>query len=85
MHYTTKTIGEYLNKIKRGGNQNEVYNITERIQIFFRHNKITEEKLQIFEKAFNRSFENFRNYKNTSIKANITIKLLLINLLFLFC
>ena len=52
MHYNTKTVDEYVNKIKRGGNNNAVYDVNERIERFFSHNNFTEEKLKIFEKAF---------------------------------
>ena len=52
MHYTTKTVEEYIKKIKRGLTQNVPYNITDRIKYFFEINDFTEEKLKIFEKAF---------------------------------
>ena len=64
MHFTTKTAGEFSNKIKRGLTQNVPYNITDRIKYFFEINDFTEEKLKIFEKAFNRTFAQFRNYQN---------------------
>ena len=82
MHYTTKTIEEYINKIKRGLIQNGVYNITERIDKFFKINDFTEEKLKIFEKTFNKSFDQFRNYTNSGDKSCINIAFIFLNL---FC
>ena len=73
MHFTTKTVEEYINKIKRGEIGNEAYNITNRIEIFFQLNNFTNEKLKMFENAFNRSFDQFRNYKNSYVKVNIDI------------
>ena len=73
MHFTTKTVEEYINKIKRGGNGNEAYNITNRIEIFFQHNDFTNEKLKMFEYAFNRSFDQFRNYKKNHFLFNTII------------
>ena len=69
MHFTTKTIEEYLNKIiKRGVIQNQPFNITEAIKKFFQINNFTEEKLKIFEKAFNKTFDQFRNNNNFANK-----------------
>jgi len=78
MHYNTKTAEEYIQKIKRGSNQNIVYNISESIKRFFEINDFTEEKIKIFEKAFNRSFEQFHNFTNSSNKSNINIILAII-------
>ena len=64
MHYTTKTVEEYIKKIKRGTNSNIPYNINERIKKFFSLNNFTEEKLKMFEKAFNMTFPQFRNFCN---------------------
>ena len=64
MHYTTKTAQEYVNKIKRGSNKNAIYNVIESLQYFFDINDLTEEKLNLFEKAFNRTFDQFHNYTN---------------------
>ena len=82
MHYTTKTTEEFIHKIIRGSNQNSVYNITDKIKGFFNINNITEEKLKLFEKAFNRTFNQFRNYTNSSNK--VFIKMIYINLIFLY-
>jgi len=75
MHYNTKTVEEYVKKIKRGANRNGAYDINERIYRFFTHNMFTEEKLNLFEKAFNRTFDEFHHHdqdhdfcKNVSIK-----------------
>lgn len=64
MHYTTKTIEEYINKIKRGLIQNGVYNISERIDKFFKINDFTEEKLKIFEDSFNQTFPQYHRRIN---------------------
>ena len=84
MHYSTKTAEEFIQKIKRGSNQNVVYNITEKIKDFFNINDFTEEKLELFEKAFNRTFNQFRNYKNSSNKINIDVIYIIVIFLCLF-
>ena len=86
MHYNTKTVDEYVNKIKRGGNNNAVYDVNERIERFFSHNNFTEEKLKIFEKAFNKKFIKFHKYNSYSkvdmyIKSSLRIFLCLFLLL----
>ena len=81
MHYNTKTAEEFIQKIKRGSNQNIVYNVTEKIKGFFNINNFTEEKLKLFEKAFNRTFNQFRNYKNSSKKVYMNI--IYVNVIFL--
>ena len=85
MHYTTKTAVEYINKIKRGLTQNVPYNITDKIRYFFEINDFTEEKLQIFEKAFNKTFNQFRNYTNSNNKIymyTVWIRIILFCLMF---
>ena len=62
-HFNTKTAEEYVNKIKRGDLMNRDYDPMERIKCFFLHNKFTDEKLKIFEKAFNLIL-NRNDYKN---------------------
>ena len=58
-HYTTKTVREYCQKLKKG----DVYwnkkpiNITKRFNIFFSINKKTKEKVKIFNEEFNTSFQ----------------------------
>ena len=56
MHFSTRTAEEYVTKVKRGnaGNRHESYE--ERVYSFFLNNKVTEEKLKIFEKQFNQTF-----------------------------
>ena len=68
MHYTTKTAEEYINKIKRGLIRNIPYNINDTIRYFFNINQFTEEKLKIFETAFNKTFYQFLNYTNIVYK-----------------
>ena len=62
-HFSTKTAEEYVNKIKRGDLLNRDYDVKERINCFFSHNKFTDEKLKIFEDAFNLTL-NRDLYKN---------------------
>ena len=64
MHFNTKTVEEYITKIKRGHKINENINIELYIQKFFDLNKFTKEKLKIFEKYFNRTFPKFHNKAN---------------------
>ena len=73
MHYNTKTAEEYVKKIKRGANRNGVYSVEERIERFFTHNNLTEEKLYFFEKAFNRTFDKFHKIMNSYNKINLNI------------
>ena len=55
-HFTTKTAEEYANKTRRGGNRNIAYKPEDRVKLFFRFNKFSQEKLNFFEKQFNKSF-----------------------------
>jgi hypothetical protein len=61
MHYTFRTAEERVDKIKRGHTSGRPRDIDKSIKQFFEYNKITEEKIQIFEKAFNISLNNYRN------------------------
>ena len=67
-HFNTKTADEYSDKIKRGANRNLPYNMNERVKLFFKYNKFTEEKMKVFEKQLNKTFsrngyrEGFRGY-----------------------
>jgi len=58
-HFTTKTAEEFCVKMKRGNNRGLKFDFNERVQLFFYHNKFTEEKLKLFENTFNRSFNIF--------------------------
>ena len=42
MHYNTKTVEEYVKKIRRGNNRNFAYNVEERIERFFSHGIFTD-------------------------------------------
>ena len=61
-HFNTKTAEEYADKIKRGypGNHYEI--VDERVDLFFRYNEFTKEKLKVFETKFNRTFSQYHNY-----------------------
>ena len=63
-HFTTKTAEEYVNKTRRGGNRNVPYKIEDRIKLFFRFNKFSQEKLDFFEKQFNKSFRIYHRIYN---------------------
>ena len=55
-HFTTKTAEEYCVKMKRGSNEGKKYDFNQRVNLFFYHNKFTDEKLKVFENTFNMSF-----------------------------
>ena len=57
MHFNTKTVEEYANKIKRGYPGNHSEPSIERIKLFFIHNEFTLKKLKMFEKKFNITFK----------------------------
>ena len=54
-HYRTKTIDEYINKIKRGRPDNKV-SASYMITMFFYTNRRTKEKLDIFKKELNQTY-----------------------------
>ena len=62
-HFTTKTAEEYCVKIKRGNNRGQKFDLKERVNLFFYHNKFTYEKLKVFENTFNMSFKPYIRYK----------------------
>ena len=64
MHYNTRTAEEFVGKVKRGYAGNLNPNIEGRIEKFFWSNKFKEEKLKIFEKNFNQSFDYIRKMYN---------------------
>ena len=59
IHFSTKSTEEYINKIKRGYPNGIYQEPSERVDLYFSHNKFTKEKLKIFEDAFNRTFFKF--------------------------
>ena len=61
-HFTTKTAEEYCDKILRGQPRNLAYQPEERVKLFFEHNKFSQEKLKVFEKKFNRTFNPIGKY-----------------------
>ena len=60
MHFNTRTAEEFVQKIKRRYPPNKFLQLNDKIKTFFTINKFTEEKLQFFEKSFNKSFDNIR-------------------------
>ena len=55
-HYTTKTAEEYITKILRGTPGGHPNNMDYRVELFFKFNKYSEEKMKIFENYFRRKF-----------------------------
>ena len=63
-HYNMKTAEEYLTKFLRGKHKGLQYDTNEknqRIDRFFSCNKVTEEKLSMFEKALNMTFPKYHD------------------------
>ena len=56
-HFTTKTAEEYSIKMKRGRPRGRKYVLSERVKLFFYHNKFSKEKLKVFENMFNMTFK----------------------------
>ena len=70
-HYNMKTAEEFLMKILRGQKGNKPYDYDQKIQKidkFFSCNKVTEEKLKIFENALNMTFPKYHNRANEDNK-----------------
>ena len=59
MHFNTRTAEEYVGKIKRGYAGNRYEPIVGRVDLFFIHNKFTQEKLKVFEKLLNQTFNGY--------------------------
>ena len=60
-HFSSKTAEEYCDKITRGHPTNVHLIPEERVKLFFEDNKFSKEKLNIFEKKFNKSFNPIAN------------------------
>ena len=84
MHYTTKTVEEFIKKIKRGRRINIPYNITVMVKKYFTINKYTDEKLKMFEIAFNSTFSQFCNFTNSLNIFSLNIILVSLILFFLY-
>ena len=56
-HFTTKTAEEYIDKINKGTPGGFQNNVEERIRLFFEFNKYSDEKMEIFQKYYNRTFD----------------------------
>ena len=65
-HYSIKSTEEFGYKIKKGLYNGGKFDIDNRINYYFKHNKFTFEKLSILEKIFNTTFLNF--HKKNGIK-----------------
>ena len=58
-HFRTKTAEEFAYKILRGTDLGEKFDINQKINYFFAYNKLTKEKLEIFERILNRTFPKY--------------------------
>ena len=63
-HFNTRTAEEFVTKIKTGFPNGGTFDPADRIGLFFIRNKFTQEKLEVFEKAFNKKFDASRYNKN---------------------
>lgn len=61
MHFNTRTAEEYVKKIRKGSPGGFKFDVNERVNLFFVHNRFTKEKLKVFEEAFNRTFSGLGN------------------------
>ena len=59
-HFVTKSAEEYIIKVKRGHPGNVVLYFDKRLDIFFRYNKVTKEKIQYFEESLNMTFPKYQ-------------------------
>ena len=67
-HYSLKTIEELMRKFKRGNfgyKYNYNFDYDYKIKLFFKYDKITNEKLDIVEKTLNYNCSEFRKYLNS--------------------
>ena len=55
MHFHTRTADEYADKVIRGHPGNQALDVNDRVKAFFYRNRFSKEKLEIFEKKFNRT------------------------------
>lgn len=63
-HFITKSAEEFIYKTKRGHAKRYFKDyIGRRVKIFFKFNDVTEEKVRLFEKGFNRSFAEYLQKK----------------------
>ena len=58
-HFSTKTAEEYADRVIKGHPFGEAIFYDERVDNFFKYNKVTKEKIQIFEKKLNRTFPKY--------------------------
>ena len=63
-HFTTKTAEEYCDKMIRGQPRNQISKQEDRVKLFFMYNKFSQEKLDVFEKKFNKKFNPILDSKN---------------------
>lgn len=58
-HFSTKTAEEFAQRVKRGHPFVVLGTYPQRVDKFFKHNKVTKEKVLILEKMLNRSFPKY--------------------------
>ena len=61
VHFFFKSTEEYINKYKRGYKNWPHLNMDGRIKNYFKNNKLTIEKVEMFEKAYNITLDRYRN------------------------
>ena len=71
-HFSDKTVEECCNKIFRGNPRKVPYNKEERVQMFFRVNKFSYEKLKVFEKILNMSINVNKIFHYQGFRGNKT-------------
>ena len=59
IHFNTKSAEEYAKKIVRGYPQGHHETPSEKVKLFFKHNKFSKEKLKVFEDFFNMTFDSY--------------------------
>ena len=68
MHFNTRSTEEYVEKCKRGYPGKRAADVFTKVKLYFLMNRFTEEKLQYFEKSFQRSFNSIRKIYNKAKK-----------------
>ena len=58
-HFSSKTSEEFAQRVKKGHPFGEIGSYPQRIDKFFEQNKVTKEKVLIFEKMLNRTFPKY--------------------------
>ena len=73
-HFCYKTAEEFSNKLLRGRPRKILYNEQERVEVFFKLNKFSYEKLKVFEKMLNRTFYINKIFPENNFRRNYEYK-----------